>query len=98
MKYSGPEVAMQVGNSALTQGEGPQLVTRLSDQARGLIELRTILRNTNKKLRGIQPSDGNKSAETPKPVELSLLDVARDIELLLEQCHSEASEASALLS
>ena len=77
---------------------GPQLITRLGEQVRGLIELRTRLRSVNKALRGIQPSPSESKADTPKPVEMSLADVTSDVELLLEQCHSEASEIQALLS
>ena len=99
MRYDvGLAQAKQAGEGLAQTGEGPQLITRLGNQVRGLIELRSLLRGINKKLRGVQPIAENKSSDAPKPVELSLGDLTRDIELLLEECHSEASEASAVLS
>jgi len=100
MNYTTPRAVEELAvNSIGGEGQtGPAVITRLGDQVRGLIELRSRLRSVNKAIRGIQPTNEASKGEPPKPAELSLVDVARDIELLLEQCHHETSEMQSHLS
>jgi len=86
------------GLGPAVEREGPQLISRLENQLHGLVELRSRLRSVNRKLRGSDAETGNKPSDAPKPVETNLCQVAREIELLLEQCHAETGEIQALLS
>lgn len=73
----------------------PQLVSSLTESIRGLRELRSRLSNVNAKLRGCAPECGD--AKSPEP-EITLAFLAELSARLIEECHNEVAEISALLS
>lgn len=89
-------VDTQNENSA--QSNGPQLLSRLTECARGLHELSCRLGNVSQKIRGSIPSKEGATDASIKPAEHTLLLVSTDIEKFLEYCHNEVAEISALLS
>jgi hypothetical protein len=79
--------------------DGPQLLTFLAQQVGSLHELRARLVQVNRAVRGIvppPPSDSNKSIE--KEPELNLANITKALSYVIEQCHAELNETSALLT
>jgi hypothetical protein len=87
----------QAADREIPKAPSPQLISTLTDQLRGLHELRSRLASVNKVLRGI-PASRAENGVTEKEPEITLDYLCQAIGRTIELCHQEIAETSALLS
>ena len=99
LRGAGIAVRAEPGADRIVQGEGPQLVSILTEHVRSLHELSVRLSKVTRQLRGTLPAPAaGQSAANEKVPEIHLANLTATIGQLLEACHQEATEISALLT